>query len=842
MSRDEAGGMGGGKPPVKSGGKPPSQAAKPRAKAAAKPAARSEWRIRGWRVRYIAAGVFLLGFFSLGFYLAQLYSEISAMIALREAALTSAIYSAPAPIRAGDDVERIGLFDRLDELSYSASPNASAPGEYAKSPRAISIFQREFRIGTRDYPARMLRIVLDRNRIVEVADAYGVQVQDAMLEPEVIGRLMAGAPAERVEVSLGDLKPYLVGGLLATEDRYFYYHPGIDPVRVVEAAVADLRAHHLVQGASTLTQQLARTFMERRERSFRRKFREFAVAIVLELRLRKNEILERYINDVDMGSYDGTPIEGMPQAARLFFNKDLSEVTPAEAALLIGMVRAPTTYDPRRHPDNALKRRDVVLGVMAHAGLIDQAAYKTALASPIQVVKAPGLRRAPYFTDFVTAFVQHIPGFNGNFAGLKVYTTLDTVMQADAADALTSNLARIEKAHHRLRRDNPKQQLQSSMVALDAETGAVRAMIGGRNYSESQFNRAALAERQPGSAFKPIVYLSALDPSRAPFSPPLTLASLLPDEPMSFNGWTPANYERTYQPQVTVAQALIESLNVPTAYVGNELGPGRIVRTAHDLGITSDLEAVLPISIGADEVTLLELVGAYQAFATEGVLAEPYAVESVVDAKDHVIFHHEDTSDRVIRPAVAYLITGALKAVLQYGTGASSARMGLDFPAAGKTGTTQDYKDAYFIGYTPRIVCGVWVGFDEPQSLGMTGAQAALPAWVQFMIDSAPADPEDFPEPSGVTTAVIDPETGGLATSSCPRAVSLPFLIGTAPTQMCTVHGGILASAPTSAPISPASLPEPNPTASPAPVAGASPSNSDVFSSIGHFFGNIFHH
>ena len=851
MSRGEGGGMAGGR--EAKGGKPAAQAgkagqgakpasAKPRA-SAQKPAARKVWRIRGWRVRNIAAAVFLTAFFGLGFYLAQLYSEISVMIAQREAALTSAIYSAPAPIRAGDDVERIGLYNRLDQLSYSLTPNASAPGEYSANPRAVSIYVRGFRVGVKEYPARVVRIVLDKSRITDVADAYGVAMQDAMLEPEVIGRLMAGAPAERVEVSLDQLKPYLVKGLLATEDRYFYYHPGFDPIRIVKSAIADLRAHHLVEGASTLTQQLARTFMERRERSFSRKFREFAVAMVLELRLHKSEILERYINDVDMGSYDGTPIEGMPQAARLFFNKDLQEVTPAEAAILIGMVRAPTTYDPRRHPDKALERRNTVLGIMEHEGVIDEPTYKIAIATPIETVKAPGLRRAPYFTDFVTAFVQHIPGFNGDFAGLKVYTTLDTVMQADAADAVTENLARLEKAHHRLAHANPKERLQSAMVAIDVDTGAIQAMVGGRNYSESQFNRAALAERQPGSAFKPIVYLSALDPSRAPFSPPLTLASVLPDEPMSFNGWTPANYERTYQPQVTVAQALIESLNVPTAYVGNELGPGKIVRTAHDLGIVADLPAVLPISIGADEVSLLELVGAYQAFASEGILEEPYAVESVIDAKDHQIYHHEDVSDRVIKPQVAFLITGALKAVLRYGTGASSGRLGLDFPAAGKTGTTQDYKDAYFIGYTPRIAAGVWVGFDQPESIGLTGAQAALPAWTQFMIDSAPADPEDFPEPSGITYATIDPETGGLATSSCPRAVSLPFLVGTAPRFMCPVHGGILASAPSPPPAFSTSPPIPtSPPAPVAPMASASPSNSDVFGAIGHFFGSIFHH
>jgi penicillin-binding protein 1B len=687
----------------------------------------------------------------------------------------------------------------------------------------------------------MVRVGLDGTRIKVVADSFGVAKSNAMLEPEVIGRLFPGTPAERVEEQLGRVPPYLVKGLLASEDRFFYYHPGIDPIRIVEAAFSDFRAHRLAQGASTLTQQLARTFMERHERSFSRKFRELAVAAVLEIRLHKNEILERYINDVPMGEYEGTPIDGMPQAARYFFNKDLAEVTPAQAATLIGMIQAPTLYDPRRHPDNCRKRRDVVLGVMKRAGVIDDATYAAAVATPITITKPPGLRRAPYFTDYVTAFVTKIPGFNGHLEGLKVYTTLDTVLQADAVDAVTENVAKLEKNHRRLRHTAPDGKLQTSLVALDADTGAIRAMIGGRDYSQSQFNRAANGERQPGSAFKPIVYLAALDPDRAPFSPPLTLASTLPDEPMSFNGWMPANYEKTYQPQVTVAQALFESLNVPTAYVGNELGPALIVKTAHEMGIHEDLPAVLPISIGADETTLLELTSAYQVFATEGQQSPPYAVEAVVDAKGHQIYQHEDVENRVIRPAVAYLITGALKAVLRYGTGASAGRLGLDFPAAGKTGTTQDYKDAYFIGYTPAIVCGVWVGFDEPESLGLTGAQAALPAWVQFMQDAAPADPEDFPEPSGVEMATIDPESGGLATSACPKRVPLPFLVGTAPTQTCPLHGGMFASAPIPAP-EPGAMPSAGAFATPAPVAAASPSSSDVFTAVGKFFSGLFAH
>lgn len=802
---------------------------------------RREWRIRGWRVRNLAAGGLLLAFFAMGFYLAQLYGEISALIEQRRAAMTSAIFSAPFPIVAGDDLDRSGLLDRLAQLSYSQVPASNAPGEYTRAKNAIAIYLRSFYVGAKQYPAEMVRVSLEGTRIAVVADSFGVAKSDAMLEPEVIGRLLPGAPAERVEVQLDQLKPYLVKGLLDTEDRFFYYHPGIDPIRIVEAAISDLHSHRLAQGASTLTQQLARTFMERHERSFSRKFKELAVAAVLEIRLRKNEILERYINDVPMGEYEGTPIDGMPQAARYFFNKDLSEVTPAEAATLIGMIQAPTLYDPRRHPDSCIKRRDVVLGVMKHAGVIDDATYAAAIATPIQITKPPGLRRAPYFTDYVTAFVTKIPGFDGHLEGLKVYTTLDTELQADAVDAVSDNIAALEKNHKRLRRAKADGKLQTSLVALDADSGAIRAMIGGRDYSESQFNRAANAERQPGSAFKPIVYLAALDPDRAPFSPPLTLASLLPDEPMTFNGWTPANYERTYQPQVTVVQALYESLNVPTAYVGNELGPATIVKTAHEMGIHEDLQAYLPIAIGADETTLLELTSAYQVFAAEGEQSPPYAVEAVVDAKGHQIYQHEDESNRIVRPAVAYLITGALKAVLRYGTGASAGRLGIDFPAAGKTGTTQDYKDAYFIGYTPAIVCGVWVGFDVPESLGLTGAQAALPAWVQFMQDAAPADPEDFPEPSGITMATIDPESGGLATPACPKQIPLPFLLGTAPTQMCPLHGGVLASVPAPVPVTTTIPPAPGFTP-PAPVAQASPSSSDVFGAVGKFFTGLFHH
>ena len=792
--------------------------------------------------RRAAAGVLLLLLFGCGFYLAELYSEVSALIVQREAALTSAIYSAPLKIERGDDLAQLHLLDRIERLSYTRVIDPVHPGEYALIPGRITIYLRGFRQGIRERPAALIHLALAGTTVEGVADSFGAALPAALIEPEVIGRLLPGAPPERVEVQLNDLPPYLTRGLLATEDRYFYYHPGFDPVRMIEAAIADLRSHHLAQGASTLTQQLARTFIDRHERTFARKTRELAVALVIEIRLSKNQILERYINDVPMGAYDGTPITGMPLAARYFFNKDLHEVTPGEAAMLIGMIQAPTLYDPRRHPEACRARRDTVLGVMRRDGVIDAAQYAEAAAQPIQTASIPGLRRAPYFTDYVIAQVERIPGFNGNLAGLKVYTTLDSEMEQSATESVESNIKRLEKQHPHLHHTAHGEELEGSLLALDVRTGAILAMVGGRDYSISQFNRVTQAERQPGSAFKPIVYLDALDPSRSPIGQPVTLASLLPDRPMSFNGWTPVNYERTYQGTVTVVAALAESLNVPTAYLGSLLGPLTIVGMAHEMGINEDIPAVLPISIGAAETTMLELTGAYQVFASGGVSRPPYALEAVYDAKGHLIYQHAPHELALVSPPAAYLITGALEQVLKWGTGAGAMKMGLDFPAAGKTGTTQDFHDAYFIGYTPRVVCGVWVGFDHPQSLGASGATAALPAWVSFMLDVTPPGSPPFKVPAGITMATIDPQSGGLATSSCPRIATVPFLNGTAPTQICPLHGGMMPPPTLVAGPGPSTAMPPPPGVATAPGAAPTPATNGVFGALGNFFGSLFSH
>lgn len=803
---------------------------------AARKRKRTAWSYVGWR--RAGAALLLAGFFGLGFYLAGLYAQISTLIEQRKAALTSSVYSAPGIVRPGDSISQSHLLDRLQQLSYTPVANVTQPGEYRLSSRHLVVYRRAFKWGVEDFPSLLFFASLDQGRITRLRDVSGTELRGALIEPEVIGRLLSNAPAQRVEVPLRDLKPYLVKGLLATEDRFFYYNPGFDPIRIIEAAITDLREHRLAQGASTITQQLARTFLSR-QRTFSRKLKELAVAIVLELRLSKNGILERYINDVPMGDYQGVPIYGLPMAARYLFNKDLRAVTPAEAATLIGMIRAPSLYNPRTHPALARARRDVVLGLMRRAGVISRAQYQLALASPITVRPPFTVRRAPYFVDYVASQVKAIPGFNGDLTGLTVYTTLDPEKQKIARDSVDGNLRRLEQAHRWLR--SKRDPLESSMVAIDPATGAIRALVGGRDYSRTQYDRAVMAERQPGSAFKPIVFVTALDPRLSPLPRPFTLASLLPDERMSFGGWMPANYEHTYKPEVTVAETLADSLNVPTAYLGSLLGPRRIIQTAHEFGMHEHFPDALSISIGAGDVTLLELVSAYQVFADAGVAHRPYAIRSVIDRQGHLIYAHEPDNRRLLSPAVAYLITGALKGVVQYGTGASAAALGLRCPAAGKTGTTDNYRDAYFVGYTPALVTGVWVGRDTPRSIGLTGARAALPAWVEFMRGALPASCQDFPVPRGITMAAIDPDTGGLATPACPHHVVMPFLTGTQPTRYCVPPGNappiplIAGAAPSLAAGAPAPAVAANTPAAPSPGA-----TGGFLSRVAGFFGTVF--
>ncbi|MDZ4258762.1 MAG: PBP1A family penicillin-binding protein [Gemmatimonadales bacterium] len=545
---------------------------------------------------------------------------------------------------------------------------------------------------------------------------------------------VAGAPSERREpVAIGEFPDHLIYAVLAVEDQRFREHHGLDLRRIGGAMAANVKAGGITQGGSTITQQLAKNLYLHSGRTPLRKFRELAMAVTLEARYDKEQILEAYLNEIYFGQDGGRAIHGIGAAARFHFGKDARKLSLAESALLAAMIRAPNRLAPLRHPDDARARRDLVLDLMVAQGR----------ATPAEVGRAKRARMPTrnhsertidgrYFRDLVASdHRKRVP-----LRGEVVHTTLDAGLQRAAERAVQSGLARDGLGG-----------AEAALVAIDPRTGEVLALVGGRDYGASQFNRATAARRQPGSAFKPVVAAAALAP-RGDEPPAYTLASVVQDEPFrvrSASGtWEPVNYDRTFRGDVTVREALQQSLNVPFARIGMTVGPEEVVAMGRRLGITSPLRAVPSLALGSSEVTLLELVRAYGVLASGGLLA---STRTVFEADQHGQLT-TSTAERVLDPRVAYLVTSALQGAVAEGTGRAIASRGA---IAGKTGTTNDWRDAWFIAYTPSLVVGVWVGHDDGTSLRRTGATAALPIVSRFLAEGAPqAGRERFDVPDGI--------------------------------------------------------------------------------------------
>jgi penicillin-binding protein 1B len=556
-----------------------------------------------------------------------------------------------------------------------------------------------------------------------------------------IGTLEGGPLERRIPTELADFPEYLVQAVLAVEDQRFYRHHGIDIRRIGGALVANVKAGGIAQGGSTITQQLAKNLYLSASRTPLRKLREAAMALVLELRHDKGTILEAYLNEIYLGQDGDRAIHGMGAAARYYFGKDVRRLGLAESALLVGMISAPNRYAPTHNADLARERRDLVLQLMAAQGRISQAqAERAGRAEIVERSWPSGSLDGRYFRDFVLSAVPAgVPG-----RGRAVYTTLDAALQRAAERAVRGGLDRL-----------PMRGAEAALVAIDPRTGEVLAMVGGRDYRASQFNRAVDARRQPGSAFKPIVALAALARQDG-HEPAFTLASIIDDEPLRVKTpqgpWQPTNYDGEFHGPVTFRHAMEESLNVPFARIGLAVGPARIAETAKRLGITSPLHAVPSLALGSSEVSLLELVRAYGVLAAGGDLAEPRTV--LGQGRSGARF--EDTVSarvaRVVEPAVAYLVTSTLEGVVSHGTGRALNEDGQFQAVAGKTGTSNDWRDAWFIAYSPTLVVGVWVGFDDGRSLGLTGAGAALPIVSGFMGEAAQdVDWGSFEVPEGIT-------------------------------------------------------------------------------------------
>ena len=595
-----------------------------------------------------------------------------------------------------------------------------------------------------------------------------------------LGALDADLDEFRLPVRLEEVPDPLRQAVLAVEDQRFYDHEGLDFRRIAGAMVANIRHRTIAQGGSTITQQLAKNLFLTHHRTPVRKLREAAFALALEDRYSKDRILEAYLNEIYLGQTRSEAIHGVAAAAHYYFGREVGDLTVGESAILAGMIRAPNRYTPIRHPITSRRRRDLVISLMVSQGRITSSEAAAARRERIRARPHPRtVVVAPWFRDYV---LSGAGGQAGGRAGVPargggVFTTLDPVLQPAANRAMRAGLATVVPAG-----------AQAALVAIDPRSGDILAMVGGRDYATSQFNRATDALRQPGSAFKPIVALAALGRNGGD-DPRFTFASVVRDEPLSLSTpqgpWEPRNYDGEFHGPVTFRDALEQSLNVPFVRIGLEVGPNRIVQTARDLGITSALRPLPSLALGSSEVTLLELVRAYGVFAGGGYLAESRTLFGSVNEKGQLRRAPPGIGTHPVHPAEAYLVTSGLEGVIARGTGRALAGLAPYGGLAGKTGTSNDWRDAWFIAYTPTLVVGVWVGFDDGRSLGLSGARAALPIAARFLREVVEREGlQPFEVPEGIVMARSAGRSDGYVSWECGGDAEV-FLEGTAPEERC---------------------------------------------------------
>ncbi len=736
---------------------------------------------------------------SAGVWLFRLDRQIVTRFEGRRWRLPSKIYSDAFSFYTGGPFHGAHILSRLRRLGYQpARGKGLRKGEYRRGKGFLDLYLHDFPYPTAFFEGFPLKIETADGkirRILDLRQAPPREIFSAELEPELITGLFEHVWEERSLVKLDEVPRDLVNAIIAVEDHRFYRHCGLDFSAIARALVADIRAGRIVQGASTLTQQLVKNFFLTPKRTFSRKIQEAVMALLLELRYSKDQILEAYLNEIYFGQSGSQGIYGVGEAARFYFGKPVKDLRLEEAAVLAGLIRSPALYSPHKDPERIRQRRDFVLKSMWGLGMITEERYREAVHAPLEVRGFhPQRNEAPYFVDYLVKELEKEYSLDIlTSEGLRIFTTLDVEMQEQARRCVRRGLARLEKAHPGLRAasgDPAADALQACLVALEPQTGYIRAMVGGRDYKKSQFNRVVQARRQPGSLFKPIVYVTALEGKGG--RPAFTPASLLRDEPIKirFRGktWSPRNFNDEYFGEVTLRTALEHSLNCATVRLSQKVGLSRIIETARALGITSPLEPVPSLVLGAFETVPLELAGVFAAFANHGAWSKPRAIKKVVDKEGNLLERRPMELKQAVSPQAAFLITYLLEGVMERGTGRSVAGR-LTVPAAGKTGTTNDSRDAWFAGYTPRLAALVWVGFDRPRSLGLSGARAALPIWADFIQGTSDwLVTEPFVPPPGIVFRKIDRLTGRLATPACTDTITEAFLEGTEPTEPCPLH------------------------------------------------------
>jgi penicillin-binding protein 1B len=752
-------------------------------------------RLRWWiKTAALAVGSvgFVAGFLFAG-YVVRLDRIVRERFEGQRFRVPSRVYSAPSILYPGLDWKLVDLEGTLRRLGYRkvAATGELEPGRYLWTPNRLRVQLRPFDHPSRPEPARDVVFVLRGSQIDEIRELpAGHEMGAVLLEPEPIGAYYGPDREQRELVWVDEVPRHLVDAILAVEDQRFESHHGIDPRRIAGAMLANLRAGRVAQGGSTLTQQLVKNFFLTPERTVRRKVQEGVMALLVEARYDKREILQAYLNEIYFGQRGATAVHGVGEASRLYFGKNAANLSVAESALLAAIIQSPNGKSPYRDPERAVERRNLVLELMHRQGRISEAALQRSRQEPLRLAAVtPDSGDARYFLDLLQR--QLASSYTSEVLeteGLRIYSTLDRRAQRIAADALREGIEDLEKRYPRLRAEDPRRSLQGCIVALRPQTGEVIALVGGRDYSVTQFDRCSQARRQTGSVFKPFVYIAALEPRSG--VPSATLASFVDDSPLEVRTpsgpWRPVNFDHKFHGRVPLREALERSYNTATARLAQQVGIERVIDVAKRMGISSDLPPVPSLALGTAIVSPLEVARAYATLASGGVRPEVQAAEDLVNEEGEILQRRRLRFERVLDPGTAFLATSLLQGVADHGTAASLRAGGLRGPIAAKTGTTTSEYDLWLVGYTPELVAVVWLGFDEPRSLGVPSSRGALPIWRRFVGDLTGGEIRGaFRPPPGVETADIDPRSGALATWGCPERRSEFFLAGTQPTVTC---------------------------------------------------------
>jgi penicillin-binding protein 1B len=777
------------------------------------------WRRRWVRVTALVLSVPLaLGCFAAGYYYVRFAALIDDRLHGERQTVLPRVFARPLELRRGQSLSDRQLVDRLNDLGYAQRVTLQKPGEFAVTAGAVNILPR----GT-EFKGQVVHVLFQRPAAPAVKPAaaatkrppprpvdrvqqleLGTHPSERLtLDAPVLSSLISGEREKRRPVALGMIPQRMTQAVLAIEDRRFYEHPGVDPIGMLGAlfSYATGKRNYLA-GGSTITQQLVRnvflpkfggmSLQEARARSTRRKLLEIWVSIILTERASKDEILEMYLNDIPLGQRGSFAVFGVAEASRLFFGKDVSNVTLAEAATIAGVIQSPSALSPFNNPERCRDRRNVVLQAMADAGYVDQQAADRASREPLAIVQRALEAEAPYFVDYVSQTIaEQFPKLTtATNQALDVYTTLDLHLQRVAQDAVRDGLTRVDELLARRKRHG---KAEAALIAVDPRSGEILAFVGGRSYNQSQYNRAIVSRRQPGSVFKPFVYLSAFEQALAEGRHDVSPATITIDEPETFEFgnqvWTPENYEKQYDGPITYRHALAHSRNLGTIHVAQAAGYDHVASLWKSLGIGNPPKPYPSIALGVFEASPYEIATAYTIFPNQGTLRPLKNILRLTSAGKDVLRPPEPRARQIARPETTFLVTNMMRSVLNEGTAASARSAGFTLDAAGKTGTTNDLRDAWFAGFTPELLTVVWVGFDDNQPVGLSGSQAALPIWTQFMKAALAGRANvSFEVPEGIAFVTIDPLSGQLAAPGCPKTFTEAFLPGTEPTTMCELH------------------------------------------------------